>query len=33
MTIKPLESIDMSMQAKGSKTALIKKYSAKKYSA
>lgn len=30
MTIKPLESIDMSVQAKVSMTALIKKYSAEK---
>lgn len=30
MAIKPLESIDMSVQAKGSMTALIKKYSVEK---
>lgn len=30
MTIKPLESIDMSVQAKGSMRALNKKYSAEK---
>ena len=30
MTVKPLESIDMSVQAKGSMRALIKKYSVEK---